>query len=107
MGCIIYSDPRDDGYFEGDVYPVGAYRPAQGVQRGSVLDLPLYPGDPLSPSWASEKGTKRLLPAEAKTLAKIPVLPISYGDAQPILEQLTGPEAPLSWRGALPSAAIK
>jgi N-acetylated-alpha-linked acidic dipeptidase len=102
IACLIYSDPHEDGYFEGDVYPKGPMRPPGGVQRGSVLDVPLYPGDPLSPSWASEKGTKRLPLTDAKTLAKIPVLPISYGDAQPILEQLTGSEAPLSWRGALP-----
>jgi N-acetylated-alpha-linked acidic dipeptidase len=102
IACLIYSDPHEDGYFEGDVYPKGPMRPPGGVQRGSVLDVPLYPGDPLSPSWASEKGTKRLPLADAKTLAKIPVLPISYGDAEPILEQLTGPEAPLTWRGALP-----
>jgi N-acetylated-alpha-linked acidic dipeptidase len=102
IACLLYSDPHEDGYFEGDIYPKGPMRPAGGVQRGSVLDVPLYPGDPLSPGWASEKGTKRLAQTEAKSLVKIPVLPISYGDAQPILEQLTGPEAPLLWRGALP-----
>jgi N-acetylated-alpha-linked acidic dipeptidase len=102
IGCIIYSDPRDDGYFEGDVYPNGPYRPSQGVQRGSILDLPLYPGDPLSPGWASEPGSKRLPLSEAQTIMKIPVLPISYGDAQPLLASLTGPVAPESWRGALP-----
>jgi N-acetylated-alpha-linked acidic dipeptidase len=101
-GCIIYSDPRDDGYFEGDVYPNGPYRPAQGVQRGSILDLPLYPGDPLSPGWASEAGSKRLPLSEAQTIMKLPVLPISYGDAQTLLANLTGPVAPESWRGALP-----
>jgi N-acetylated-alpha-linked acidic dipeptidase len=102
VGCIIYSDPRDDGYFEGDVYPVGAYRPAQGVQRGSVLDLPLYPGDPLSPGWASEPGSKRLPLSQAETLMKIPVMPISYGDAQSLLSHLTGPVVPEPWRGSLP-----
>ena len=102
VGCIIYSDPRDDGYFAGDVYPAGPYRPAQGVQRGSVLDLPLYPGDPLSPGWASEAGSKRLPLSEAQTLMKIPVLPISYGDAQALMTHLTGPVAPEAWRGALP-----
>jgi N-acetylated-alpha-linked acidic dipeptidase len=101
-GCIIYSDPRDDGYFQGDVYPNGPFRPSQGVQRGSVLDLPLYPGDPLSPGWASEPGSKRLLIGEAQTIMKIPVLPISYADAQPLLANLTGPVAPEPWRGALP-----
>jgi N-acetylated-alpha-linked acidic dipeptidase len=102
IGCIIYSDPRDDGYFQGDVYPNGPYRPSQGVQRGSMLDLPLYPGDPLSPGWASEPGSKRLPLNEAQTIMKIPVLPISYGDAQPLLASLTGPVAPEPWRGALP-----
>ena len=102
IGCIIYSDPHDDGYYQGETYPNGAFRPAQGVQRGSVLDLPLYPGDPLSPGWASEPGAKRLSLAEAQTIMKIPVLPISYGDAQPLLATLTGPVAPESWRGALP-----
>ncbi len=102
VGCLIYSDPREDGYFQGDVYPKGPMRPELGVQRGSVLDMALYPGDPLSPGWASEPGGKRLPLAEAKSLLKIPVLPISYGDAKPLLEQLGGPVVPESWRGALP-----
>jgi N-acetylated-alpha-linked acidic dipeptidase len=100
--CLIYSDPHEDGYFEGDVFTKGPMRPAEGVQRGSVVDMPLYPGDPLSPGWASEKGSKRLSLSEAKSLMKIPVLPLSYADAQPILEQLTGPVVPREWRGALP-----
>jgi N-acetylated-alpha-linked acidic dipeptidase len=102
IGCLIYSDPRDDGYFRGDVYPNGPMRPAQGVQRGSVMDMPIYPGDPLTPGWASVPGAKRLPRADAKTILKIPVLPISYGDAQPLLEQLRGPVVPETWRGALP-----
>ena len=102
VGCLIYSDPRDDGYFQGDVFPKGPYRPADGVQRGSVMDMALYPGDPLSPGFASEKGSKRLPLSEAKTLMKIPVLPISYADATPFLENLEGPVAPELWRGALP-----
>jgi N-acetylated-alpha-linked acidic dipeptidase len=102
VGCIIYSDPRDDGYFTGDVYPIGAYRPDQGAQRGSVMDMPIYPGDPLTPGWASERGSRKLERSEAKTLLKIPVLPISYGDAVPLLSNLKGPVAPESWRGALP-----
>jgi N-acetylated-alpha-linked acidic dipeptidase len=102
IACLIYSDPRDDGYFVDDVYPKGPMRPPQGVQRGSVMDMPLYPGDPLSPGWASEKGSRRLSRSEAKSLLKIPVLPLSYADAQPILEQLTGPVAPREWRGSLP-----
>ena len=102
IACLIYSDPHEDGYFQDDVYPKGPMRPPEGVQRGSVVDMPLYPGDPLSPGWASEKGSKRLSLAEAKTLMKIPVLPLSYADAQPILEQLTGPVVPQDWRGSLP-----
>jgi N-acetylated-alpha-linked acidic dipeptidase len=77
-------------------------RPPDGVQRGSVMDMPLYPGDPLSPGWASETGSKRLAISEAKSLMKIPVLPLSYADAQPILDQLAGPVVPREWRGALP-----
>jgi N-acetylated-alpha-linked acidic dipeptidase len=102
VGCLIYSDPHEDGYFEGDAYPGGPMRPPDGVQRGSVMDMVVYPGDPLSPGWASERGSKRLALSEAKTLMKIPVLPISYADAQPILEQLKGPLVPRDWRGALP-----
>ncbi len=102
IGCIIYSDPRDDGYFQGDVFPKGPFRPEEGVQRGSLLDLSLYPGDPLSPGWASEPGSKRLPLSEAATMAKIPTMPISWGDAKPLLANLTGPVAPDSWRGAIP-----
>jgi N-acetylated-alpha-linked acidic dipeptidase len=102
IACLIYSDPREDGYFPGDTFPKGPMRPWQGVQRGSVMDMPRYPGDPLTPGWASVEGAKRLPRQEAKTLMTIPVLPISYGDAEPILNQMGGPVAPASWRGALP-----
>jgi len=102
IGCIIYSDPRDDGYFEGDVYPKGAYRNEMGAQRGSVADMPIYSGDPLTPFVAATKDAKRLPLKEAATLTKIPVLPISYGDALPLLRALGGPVAPPEWRGALP-----
>jgi len=102
IGCIIYSDPKDDGYNEGDVYPKGAYRNEHGVQRGSVADMPLYSGDPLTPGIGATKDAKRLSLSEAKTLMKIPVLPISYGDALPLLRSITGPVAPSNWRGALP-----
>ncbi|MGH7569920.1 MAG: transferrin receptor-like dimerization domain-containing protein [Gemmatimonadales bacterium] len=102
IGCLIYSDPRDDGYFVDDVYPTGPMRPSQGVQRGSVMDMPTHPGDPLSPGWGAVAGGRRLTLSEARTLAKIPVLPISYADAQPLLRQLGGPVAPEEWRGALP-----
>jgi N-acetylated-alpha-linked acidic dipeptidase len=100
--CLIYSDPREDGYFQGDAYPKGPTRPAQGVQRGSVMDMTVAPGDPLSPGWASEPGSKRITPAESKVIMKIPVMPISYGDAKPLLEALGGPVVPEAWRGALP-----
>jgi len=102
IGCLIYSDPRDDGFAGGDVFPNGPMRPAQGVQRGSVADMPTYPGDPLTPGVGAIKSAKRLSVAEAPTITKIPVLPISYGDAQPLLAALAGPLAPAAWRGGLP-----
>ncbi len=102
IGCIIYSDPRDDGYWVDDPYPTGPMRPSTGVQRGSVMDMPIYPGDPESPGWASVAGGRRLSQAEATTLMKIPVLPIGYGDALPLLRSLKGAVAPEAWRGALP-----
>ncbi|MGH8177537.1 MAG: transferrin receptor-like dimerization domain-containing protein, partial [Steroidobacter sp.] len=102
VGCLIYSDPRDDGYFAGDAYPKGGWRPAQGVQRGSVLDLPVAPGDPLTPGIGATRGAKRLKLEQAKTILKIPVMPISYADAQPLLAALGGQVAPSEWRGALP-----
>jgi N-acetylated-alpha-linked acidic dipeptidase len=102
IGCLIYSDPGDDGYAGGDVFPAGPMRPAQGVQRGSVADMPVYPGDPLTPGVGATKDAKRLSIAQARTITKIPVLPISYGDAQPLLAALGGPIAPASWRGGLP-----
>jgi N-acetylated-alpha-linked acidic dipeptidase len=102
IGCIIYSDPRDDGYFRGDVYPEGPFRAEHGVQRGSVLDMPLYPGDPLTPGVGATKNAKRIAREVAPTLMKIPVHPISYADALPLLKALGGPVAPESWRGALP-----
>ena len=102
VGCLIYSDPRDDGYQAGDTFPTGPYRPQDGVQRGSVMDMPVYPGDPLTPGIGATKDAKRLPLDQAVTLTKIPVLPISYGDAQPLLAALKGPDAPERWRGALP-----
>ena len=102
VGCLIYSDPADDGYAEDSVFPEGPMRPSDGVQRGSVLDAPLYPGDPLTPGIGATADAKRLTRAEAGSLAKIPTLPISYGDAQPLLAALGGPVAPASWHGALP-----
>jgi N-acetylated-alpha-linked acidic dipeptidase len=102
IGCIIYSDPRDDGYFAGDMYPKGAYRSEYSAQRGSVADMPVYSGDPLTPGVGATKDAKRLDRAEAVTLTKIPTLPISYADALPILRNLNGPAVPEEWRGALP-----
>ncbi len=102
LGCIIYSDPHEDGYGAGDVYPKGGYRPEAGVQRGSVADITLYNGDPLTPGVGSTPDAKRLDIKDAQTLLKIPVLPISYGDAKPLLSALGGPVAPSGWRGSLP-----
>jgi len=102
VGCIIYSDPKDDGYFGGDVFPKGPMRPDQGVQRGSLLDFASsYPGDPLTPD-RGDPNAPRMTVSDAPSITKIPTLPISYGDAQPLLAALTGPLAPEEWRGALP-----
>jgi len=102
VGCLIYSDPRDDGYFGGAVFPNGPMRPSDGVQRGSVEDLASGSGDPLTPGIGAVPGARRLALGDAAYLTKIPTLPISYGDAQPLLAALTGPMAPADWRGALP-----
>ncbi|MDB5134053.1 MAG: folate hydrolase, partial [Mucilaginibacter sp.] len=102
IGCIIYSDPKDDGYSAGDVYPKGAYKNEYGVQRGSVMDMVIYPGDPLTPGIGAVKDAKRLDRKDAATILKIPVLPISYHDAQPLLASLGGPVATGDWGGSLP-----
>src|SRR5882762_3761466 len=86
IGCIIYSDPHEDGYFVDDVFPGGPMRNEHGAQRGSVADIPLYPGDPLTPGVGATADAKRIAIKDAPTIAKIPVLPISYGDAKPLLE---------------------
>ena len=104
IGCIIYSDPMDDGYFHGDVYPKGAFKNEYGVQRGSVMDMVIYPGDPLTPGIGATEDAKRLDRLQAPNLLKIPVLPISYHDATPLLEALDGPVAPDNWHGGLPFA---
>jgi N-acetylated-alpha-linked acidic dipeptidase len=101
VGCLIYSDPHEDGFVEGDTFPTGAWRPKDGVQRGSVADMPFYPGDPLTPGAGATKDAKRLRIDDAPTITKIPVLPISYADAQPLLEALTGRIAPTPWRGGI------
>ncbi|NQV76178.1 MAG: M28 family peptidase [Bacteroidetes bacterium] len=102
IGCIIYSDPKEDGYYQGDVYPKGSFKNEFGVQRGSIMDMVIYPGDPLTPFIGATQNAKRIAREDAKNLLKIPVLPISYHDAQPLLESLGGPVAPEDWRGALP-----
>jgi N-acetylated-alpha-linked acidic dipeptidase len=102
IGCIIYSDPKDDGYLQGDVYPKGPYKNEYGVQRGSVMDMVLYPGDPLTPGIGATKDAKRLDRKDAATILKIPVLPISYHDAKPLLASISGPVAPADWQGGLP-----
>jgi N-acetylated-alpha-linked acidic dipeptidase len=102
IGCIIYSDPEDDGYVAGDTYPEGPFRRKDGVQRGSVMDMPVYPGDPLTPDVGATKDAKRLDRKDAITIMKIPVLPISYEDALPLLQSLQGQVVPPSWRGGLP-----
>ncbi|HEX4179658.1 MAG TPA: transferrin receptor-like dimerization domain-containing protein [Caulobacteraceae bacterium] len=102
VGCIIYSDPADDGYGQGDVWPKGAWRNENGVQRGSVLDIPIESGDPLTPDIGATKDAKRLPLSEARGIMKIPTLPISYGDAQHFLAAIEGEAAPRRWRGQLP-----
>ena len=102
IGCLIYSDPADDGYAEGATYPEGPMRPPQGIQRGSAMDMMLYPGDPLTPGVGATKDAKRLTHETAPSVLKIPALPISYADAQVLLKAMTGPVAPSNWRGALP-----
>ena len=102
IGCIIYSDPKEDGYFQGDVYPKGPFRPATGAQRGSVMDMPIYPGDPLTPGVGATKDVQRLDRKDCINLLKIPVIPIGYADALPLLESLDGPVVPDEWKGALP-----
>jgi N-acetylated-alpha-linked acidic dipeptidase len=101
VGCLIFSDPHEDGFVQGETFPAGAFRPPDGVQRGSVADMPFYPGDPLTPGVGATKDAKRLKVEEAPTITKIPVLPISYADAQPLLAALTGRVAPEGWRGGL------
>jgi N-acetylated-alpha-linked acidic dipeptidase len=102
VGCIIFSDPKDDGYAEGEVFPAGPARPPEGVQRGSVMDMPLYPGDPQTPGIGATEGAKLIPLDQVQTITKIPVLPISYEDATPFLKALQGETVPEHWRGGLP-----
>jgi len=101
VGMLIYSDPREDGYFQGPTYPSGPWRHPDAIQRGSVLNGK-YPGDPLTPLAGSVPGTPRLSRQAAASLPLIPSMPLSYADAEPLLRALSGPTAPESWRGALP-----
>jgi N-acetylated-alpha-linked acidic dipeptidase len=101
-GCLIFSDPKDDGFAAGPVFPNGPMRPGDGVQRGSVSDLGSAAGDPLTIGIGAVPGARRTSIAESPIITKIPVLPISYGDAQPLLAAMGGPMAPEAWRGALP-----
>lgn len=102
VGCIIYTDPRDDGYYHGDVYPKGGHRNENSVQRGSVMDFTIHDGDPLTPFIGATQNAKRIRREESTVITKIPVLPISYKDALPLLRSIEGPLAPPSWRGNLP-----
>ena len=102
VGTIIYSDPADDGYGAGDTYPEGPYKHESAVQRGSVMDMPTYPGDPLTPFVGATPEAERLALEDAPTITKIPVLPISYRDALPLLRAMGGEVAPREWRGGLP-----
>ncbi len=102
VGCLIYSDPHEDGYLHGNVFPAGPMRPSFGAQRGSVMDMPIYPGDPQTPGIGSVPGAKKIPLSEVKTFTKIPVMPISYDDAEPLLKNLNGELVPENWRGSLP-----
>ncbi len=102
VGCLIYSDPKDDGYSRGLPYPEGPMRPAEGAQRGSVMDMPVYPGDPQTPGIGAKPGVKLIPLDQVQTITKIPVLPISWADAQPFLKSLEGQTVPENWRGDLP-----
>jgi len=102
IACIIYSDPHEDGYFQGEVYPDGPYRGWGMIQRGSVMDMPRYPGDPSTPDRPSKPGVERLAMDKIETFAPIPVQPMSYRDGVELLKRLKGPVAPGAWRGSLP-----
>ncbi len=102
IGALIYSDPEDDGYGQGDMYPEGAWKHESGAQRGSIMDLPTRPGDPLTPNVGATKDAKRIKLEDVEIFVGIPTLPISYKDALPILQAIGGPVAPARWRGALP-----
>ncbi|MGH8162448.1 MAG: transferrin receptor-like dimerization domain-containing protein [Gammaproteobacteria bacterium] len=102
IGCIIYSDPYDDGYRRGNTYPEGGWRDQWGAQRGSVMNMTIHPGGPLTPGYAATKNAKRLPISKSRVIKKIPVLPIAWADAKPLLAAIGGPVAPSGWQGALP-----
>jgi N-acetylated-alpha-linked acidic dipeptidase len=102
VGCLIYSDPKDDGYDRGETYPEGPMRPPDGVQRGSVMDMPVYPGDPQTPGVGAKPGVKLIPLDQVQTITKVPVMPISYADAKPFLMAMDGQTVPEAWRGGLP-----
>ncbi len=102
IGCIVFSDPHEDGYAQEASYPQGPMRPPHGLQRGSVEDMTLYPGDPLTPGIGASEDAKRLSVSEAPVILKIPALPVSYADARVLLEMIGGQVAPPAWRGSLP-----
>jgi N-acetylated-alpha-linked acidic dipeptidase len=99
---LIYSDPAEDGYKKGDVYPQGPWGPESHIQRGAITYDFIQPGDPLTPGWASVPGAERIRAADAVSLPKIMGVPLSWRDAKPLLEKMDGPEAPSSWQGGLP-----
>jgi N-acetylated-alpha-linked acidic dipeptidase len=98
VGLIVYSDPQDDGFFRGDVYPKGPMRNADGIQRGSMMN---GNGDPTTPSWPSVEGARRV-PEDSLEIPRIPIIPMSYGNARRLLEPIAGPSVPQSWQGGLP-----
>jgi N-acetylated-alpha-linked acidic dipeptidase len=99
---LIYSDPAEDGYTKGKVFPDGPWGPESHIQRGAITYDYIVPGDPTTPGWASVPGAKHIAPEEARSLPTIPALPLSWRDAKPLLENMSGPEAPKDWQGALP-----
>jgi len=99
---LIYSDPAEDGYTKGKVFPDGPWAPDSHIQRGAITYDYIVPGDPTTPGWTSVPGARHIPPEEARSLPKIPALPLSWRDAKPLLENMNGPESPKDWRGALP-----
>lgn len=104
VGLILYSDPVDDGYMRGDVYPRGPWRSADAIQRGTVKYIFQHASDPLTPGWAATTDAERISIADATDLPEIPVVPLAYRDAEPLLKALAGPNVPSDWQGGLPFA---